>query len=96
MSAPTLSPGVRVKPGDRQVGLREIADVLQVDGRTPTIWRNRSRHGRMDPPFPTEIAMISGNRPVFSLKEVLAWAKKTDRLPTQRAAAAAEAEAEQG
>lgn len=95
MTAPTNT-GVRVKPGDRQVGLREIAQVLEVDGRTPTIWRNRSRKGKMDPPFPTEVAMISGNRPVFSLKEVLAWAKRSERLPSQRAAAADRAEAGEG
>ena len=73
------------------VGLREIATMLEVQPRTPTIWRNRSNRGELNPPMPEPDGFISGNRPVWEKKSILRWAKQTGRLPSQRAASAAEA-----
>lgn len=71
------------------VGLREIATMLEVQPRTPTIWRNRSMKGELDPPLPEPAGYISGNRPVWDKKTILTWAKASHRLPSQRKAAAA-------
>jgi hypothetical protein len=40
----------------------------------------------MDVPFPEPAGFISGNRPVWERRTVLAWAKRTGRLPSQRKA----------
>jgi len=90
MTAPTRPrqlAGTRNSPG--LLGLREIAVLLDVAPRTPTIWQNRSRKraltGESDPhPFPEPDGYISGNRPVWQRRKVLEWAKKTGRLPSQR------------
>ena len=60
------------------VGLRDIAKILGVDGRTPTKWRDRGV-------LPEEDGMISETFPVWHRRTVLLWAAKTGRLPTQRA-----------
>lgn len=72
------------------VGLRDIATLLDVAPRTPTIWRNRTHRGEMNPPFPEPDGYISGDegnggRPVWQRKTVLKWAKATGRLPSQKA-----------
>ena len=88
MSTRTTSPPT--KRGLDLVGLREIATLLDVGPRTPTIWRNRSHRGVISgQPMPEPDGYISGNRPVWERKTILKWAKETGRLPAQRAAAAA-------
>ncbi len=58
------------------VGLRDIARMLFVDGRTPTMWRHRNV-------LPPEDGYISGNVPVWHRDKILAWAEATGRLPDQ-------------
>lgn len=82
MTAPT-----RPKPGQMTfVGLREIAKLLEVEPRTPTIWRNRSHRGDLVPPMPEPQGYVSGNRPIWDRKVIMAWAKETGRLPSQKRA----------
>lgn len=83
MSAPTKSKRAKLD----LIGLREIATLLEVQPRTPTIWRNRSHRGELDPPMPEPEGYISGNRPVWERRTILTWARKTGRLPSQKAAA---------
>jgi hypothetical protein len=94
MSAPTASPPKK-KTLDL-VGLREIATLLEVNPRTPTIWRSRSAKGEMHPPMPEPDGFISNNRPVWEKRTILKWAKATDRLPNQRKAAVAAGKATGG
>jgi hypothetical protein len=56
------------------VGLRDIARMLDVDGRTPTMWRHRNV-------LPPEDGYISGSVPVWHRDKILAWAQETGRLP---------------
>jgi hypothetical protein len=63
------------------VGLRDIARILEVDGRTPTKWRDRGI-------LPEEDGKISDTFPIWERRTILRWAAETGRLPTQRAAAA--------
>jgi hypothetical protein len=56
------------------VGLRDIARMLMVDGRTPTMWRHRNL-------LPPEDGYVSGNVPVWHRDKILAWAEATGRLP---------------
>jgi hypothetical protein len=56
------------------VGLRDIARLLMVDGRTPTMWRHRNL-------LPPEDGYVSGNVPVWHRDKILAWAEATGRLP---------------
>jgi hypothetical protein len=56
------------------VGLRDIARMLEVDGRTPTTWRHRNV-------LPPEDGYISGSVPVWHRRRILAWAEATGRLP---------------
>lgn len=96
MTTPSAAPrkgkgatkGTTNSRGLNLVGLREIATLLEVAPRTPTIWRNRSTNGEMDPPFPAPDGFVSGNRPVWDRKRVVDWARKTGRLPSQRHAEA--------
>ena len=74
----------------RYIGLREIAQMLEVEDRTPTVWRDRSRKGNMTPPMPEPEFKISGDRPVWSKSKIIRWATKTGRTPAQRAAQAKE------
>lgn len=76
----------------KYVGLREIADMLGVEKRTPTVWRDRSRKGHMNPPMPEPEFTVSGDRPVWSKSKIIRWARKTGRTPEQREAAARERE----
>lgn len=59
------------------VGLRDIADMLGVDGRTPNIWRYRGI-------LPPEDAIISGTIPVWRRETITAWANATGRMPRAR------------
>jgi hypothetical protein len=68
------------------IGLREIAAMLEVEPRTPTVWRDRSRKGHMNPPLPEPELYVSGDRPVWSKRAIIRWASKTGRLPEQRRA----------
>ena len=70
------------------VGLREIATMLRVQPRTPTMWRNRSIKGELDPPMPEPDGFISGTIPVWEKRRIIAWAKKTGRWPTESTRAA--------
>lgn len=63
------------------VGLRDIAKLLQVDGRTPTTWRGRGI-------LPPEDGFISETFPIWHRSTVLKWAQKTGRLPGSAAHAA--------
>ena len=64
------------------VGLRDIAVLLHVDKRTPTVWRQRAEKTG----FPEEDGLISGNVPIWHRATILKWAQATGRLPTQREA----------
>jgi hypothetical protein len=49
--------------------------MLEVDGRTPTMWRHRNV-------LPPEDGYISGSVPVWHRAKILAWgAQATGRLP---------------
>lgn len=90
--APTfIEPGAETEPAEpfghafpKLIGLREIAAMLEVEPRTPTVWRDRSRKGHMNPPLPEPELFVSGDRPVWSKRRIIAWAAKTGRLPEQR------------
>ena len=88
MTAPTVSRPVpsASEKGLDLVGLRDIATRLETNPRTPTMWRNRSNNGLMNPPMPQPIGHISTNRPVYDWSEIFRWAKQTGRLPSQRKA----------
>lgn len=67
------------------LGLQEIAELLQVEKRTPHAWQYR----RLLPP--PDFDSINGLK-AWKRRTIVSWAKKTGRLPAQDKALAAEAD----
>jgi hypothetical protein len=65
---------------DDLVGLVEIAQRLDVAMSTARMWKLRSQRGELDPPLPEPLAFVASGTPVYSWREVAAWARETSRL----------------
>ena len=63
------------------VGITEIADRLQVEVATVTVWRYRHKQAPRPPwrPFPDPVKVV-GRSPLFAWSEIETWAKATGRL----------------
>lgn len=56
------------------VGLREVAELLQVARNTANVWRTRNV-------LPAPEAIVSGEVPVWRRSTIVEWARRTGRLP---------------
>jgi predicted DNA-binding transcriptional regulator AlpA len=66
------------------VGIAEIADRLQVEPATVTVWRYRHRRAPRPPwrRFPDPVR-VAGRSPLFDWTEIETWAKATGRMPEE-------------
>ncbi|WP_411081616.1 hypothetical protein [Streptomyces sp. cmx-18-6] len=53
-------------------GAAEISEVLGADSNTINQWKRRY------PDFPTQVVVLSG-RPLWDIREVITWARRTGR-----------------
>ena len=61
------------------VAVKDIAERLGVKAQTVAQWRDRSRRGVLNLPFP-EPALTVAERNIWEWPTVVAWAKATGRL----------------